>query len=407
MADKKHSLVKREYILPFVLVTALFFMWGFARSILDVLNKHFQDTLNITMAESSMIQVTTYLAYFLMAIPAGIFITRRGYRRGVVLGLLMFGTGALMFIPGELAGSFTVFLISLFVVGCGLVFLETAANPYITRLGDPATGAGRLNLAQSFNGLGCILAPAIVAPMLFSETSEASVAVPYSTMGVLVLVIALIFCFVKLPEMTSAEGKSSNSDSPMATIKYLLLNGGFMMGVAALFFYEIAEISINSFFINYVTADEWLTKSEAAVMLSFGGLGLFMLARVTGSLIMTRVAAEKVLTFCALGTVIGATLVICELDIASKVGLFLCYACEAIMFPTIFALTVRHVEPGSTKMASSLLMMTPLGGAVGTLLMGLVADWTTISLAFVVPLVGYLVVLFYTISVLRSRKVRL
>jgi FHS family L-fucose permease-like MFS transporter len=404
MAERKHSLVKHEYILPFVLVTALFFMWGFARSILDVLNKHFQDTLNISMTESAMIQVTTYLAYFAMAIPAGMYITRCGYRRGVVFGLLLFGIGSLLFIPGELIGSFYGFLVALFVVGCGLVFLETAANPYITRLGDPATGAGRLNLAQSFNGLGCIIAPALVAPMLFVESGEASVSLPYSIMGVAVLAIAMIFCRVKLPEINNKT--VGVKDSPGSALRFLLTNSGFMLGVSALFFYEISEISINSFFINYVTADEWLTPSEGALVLSLGGLGIFMLARVIGSLIMTRIAAEKVLTICAIGTVIGAAAVTLEIDTISKIGLFMCYAFEAIMFPTIFAITVRHVEPGLTKMASSILMMTPVGGAVGTLLMGFVADATTISIAFLVPLVGYIVVLCFAISVWRARSSR-
>ena len=154
-----HALVKKEYLLPFVLVTSLFFMWGFARAILDVLNKHFQEAMSISLAHSALIQVVFYLGYFIMAIPAGLFIARNGYRKGVVFGLLLFGIGSLMFIPGEYYMSFNFFLSSLFVIACGLVFLEIAANPYMTELGDSATAASRLNLAQSFNGLGCACAP--------------------------------------------------------------------------------------------------------------------------------------------------------------------------------------------------------------------------------------------------------
>ena len=150
MEKQRYALVKRNYLVPFVLVTSLFFLWGFAHAILDVLNKHFQEVLDITRTYSAMVQVLFYLGYFVMAVPAGLFITKYGYRRGVVLGLLLYGVGSLMFVPGEYWMSFEFFLLSLFVIACGLVFLETAANPYMTELGDRETAASRLNLAQSY-----------------------------------------------------------------------------------------------------------------------------------------------------------------------------------------------------------------------------------------------------------------
>ncbi len=153
------KLISRRYALPFALITTLFFLWGFARAILDVLNKHFQSELSISITRSTMIQTVTYLGYFLMAIPAGIMITRSGYRRGVVTGLICFGVGALMFIPGAAVMSFPLFLTALFIIGCGLAMLETAANPYAAELGARETAASRLNLTQSFNGLGCIMSP--------------------------------------------------------------------------------------------------------------------------------------------------------------------------------------------------------------------------------------------------------
>lgn len=396
---RKPSLVSRQYLVPFALVTMLFFIWGFARSILDVLNKHFQETMDITLTRSSMIQATTYVGYFLMAIPAGLFLTRYGYKRGVVLGLLVFALGAFLFIPCSMAGSFNFFLVALFIIGCGLVVLETAANPYITELGDKATGASRLNLAQSFNGLGCLLAPAIVAPVIFSNR-EGSVALPYTVMGVAVVLVALVFTRVKLPEI-GADDSVRKVDTRSA-LRQLLGNRRFMAGVAALFFYEISEISINSFFINYVTSDGWLDKTTAATVLSFGGLGLFMCARVVGSSIMSRVAAEKVLTVCAVMTVLGSLAVALNVGVVSKAGLFACYAFEAIMFPTVFALSVRGLGD-HTKLASSLLMMTPLGGAVGTFLMGLVADTTSMATSFLVPCAGYCVVLWFAVGVARRR----
>jgi FHS family L-fucose permease-like MFS transporter len=409
MAKPTASLVKREYLIPFILVTSLFFLWGFARSILDVLNKHFQESMDISISHSAMIQATTYVGYFLMAIPAGLIITRWGYRRGVVMGLLLFAIGSLLFIPSENLGSFNGFLVSLFIVGCGLVMLETSANPYITELGDKATGASRLNLAQSFNGLGCILAPAIMAPLLFSGDGHASIALPYSVMGVVVFGIAIVFSFIKLPEINNQkENKAEETSAPdavgqsaTATIKYLLRNRGFMLGVAALFFYEIAEISINSFFINYVTADGWMSLQTAPVVLSFGGLGLFMVARVFGSWIMSKIQAERVLFVCAVGAVLGALLVTCDLGLLSKAGLFACYAFEAIMFPTIFAICVKGLGP-ATKLASSFLMMSPLGGAVGALAMGYMAEHVSVSASFLVPTIGYLVVLLFTLHALSA-----
>lgn len=392
------QLVKKQYLLPFILITSLFFMWGFARAVLDVLNKHFQETLSISITQSTLIQTTTYLGYFLMALPAGIIITRRGYRFGVVMGLLLFGLGALIFIPGEHLMSFPVFLGALFVIGCGLVMLETAANPYATELGDPATGASRLNLAQSFNGLGCILAPVIVGGFLFSGEGN-SVALPYSIMGVAVLAVALFFTRMKLPEIQQAPA-SGKDEAPMTireTIKWLWSRRRFRIGVIALFCYEIAEISINSLFINYATSDGWMDKTEASFVLSFGALGLFMLARVAGSWVMSRVRAEKVLLICAVMTVIGALAVVANIGAISKAGVFVCYAFEAIMFPTIFAITIVGVGSAS-KIASSFLMMTPLGGAVGTFLMGFVADATSMSTAFIVPAAGYAFVLLYAVA---------
>lgn len=400
----KPRLIGRNYLLPFILITSLFFMWGFARAILDVLNKHFQESLDISIVDSTMVQATTYVAYALMALPAGIFISRYGYRRGVVLGLLLFGLGALSFIPGEMLGSFGVFLGSLFVIGCGLAILETAANPYAAELGDPATAASRLNLAQSFNGLGCILGPVLVGGFLFSGDGDASISLPYSLMGVIVLAVALVFTRVKLPEIKSAGSEPAGEALGIgATIKGLWSSTRFRVGVFALFCYEVAEISINSLFINYVTDDGWMDKMTATWVLSFGALGLFMVARVVGSSVMKFIRAEKVLTFCAVMTVAGAAVVALDLGLVSHIALFVCYAFEAIMFPTIFAMTISGCGR-STKIASSFLMMTPLGGAVGTWLMGLIASSTSMSTAFIVPAIAYCAVLAYGLMTLSDLR---
>ena len=397
---KAHALVKKEYLLPFVLVTSLFFMWGFARAILDVLNKHFQEALGISLAHSAMIQVMFYLGYFIMAIPAGLFIARNGYRKGGVFGLLLFGIGSLLFIPGEYFMSFNFFLFSLFVIACGLVFLETAANPYMTELGDRETAASRLNLAQSFNGLGCACAPLLVGMMLFSEGQEANLSFPYMMMGIVVLVVALIFSRVQLPEITHAEDAVQTETT--ASKKGVWSNKLFVFGISALFCYEIAEISINSFFINYVVDDGWMNALDAAKLLSVAGLGLFMCGRFLGSWIMRFVRAEKFLLICAIGTVVATAMVVMNLGMVSFVSLILIYLFEAIMFPTIFAICLRGLG-NNTKRASSYLMMTPIGGAVGPLLMGTVGDMTSMSFSFIVPLISYMVVLAYALKVVRIR----
>ncbi|MDE6842837.1 MAG: MFS transporter, partial [Muribaculaceae bacterium] len=340
--------------------TTLFFMWGFARSVLDVLNKHFQEALDISLSHSTMIQASTYVAYALMALPAGIIITRWGYRRGVVLGLLLFAAGAFLFIPGASATSFNLFLLALFIIGCGLAVLETAANPYAAELGDPSTAASRLNLAQSFNGLGCILGPVTVGGFLFAGEGG-SVAVPYTVMGAIVLIMAVVFSRVDLPEINISGDTDTAEPTIGESIKALWANSNFRLGLLALFCYEIAEIAINSLFINYATSGDWLDKMTATTVLSFGALGLFMLARIAGSAVMSRIDARKVLSACAVMTVLGSLAVTAHLGTVSHIGVFVCYAFEAIMFPTIFAMTISGTGRHS-KIASSFLMMTPLGG---------------------------------------------
>ena len=395
----KTKLTDRRYVVPFVLITTLFFLWGFARAILDVLNKHFQDELHISITQSSLIQVTTYLGYFLMAIPAGLFIRRYGYRYGVVFGLVLFGLGSLAFIP---AATFAAFLGALFVIGCGLTFLETAANPYVTELGPRQTASSRLNLSQTFNGMGCFMATLLVGGFLFREDGGSTdVSVPYAIMGVLVLAIALIFTRVELPEITQAhpsppEGRDVKL--PDASCNQTSLPSGglgwaFRFGLLALLSYEVAEISINSYFVNFVTGTGWMSKLDASRVVSLA-LVIFMLGRFLGSWIMRSLRAERMLLWCAVGTVVCMVLTMLNLGTLSLVALIANYLFEAIMFPTIFSLSVSGLTSAQKKRASSLLMMTPIGGC-GFLLMGWLADNTNPFLPFIIPLIGFAVVLAY------------
>ena len=392
MSSQQNKITDRKYLVPFVLITLLFFLWGFARAILDVLNKHFQNALHISITHSSLIQVTTYLGYFLMAIPAGIFINRYGYRRGVVFGLILFGVGSLMFIPGAAMGSFYAFLLCLFIIGCGLVFLETAANPYVTELGAKETATSRLNLSQSFNGLGSLFATFCIGQFLFNNTDEGgNVAVPYTILGILVLVIALVFSRVHLPEIKHEETEEDQADGSNIG-KLFKHHGMFVFGLLALLCYEIAEISINSYFINFVTGMHWMTDRTASLVLTVA-LAFFMVGRFLGSWVMRYIKATTALFICAIGSVVCIGLVLCDLGKASLIALIANYLFEAIMFPTIFAIALMGLG-NLTKSASSLLMMTPIGGC-GFLLMGLIADRTHVVLPFVVPFVSFLIVLAF------------
>ena len=392
MLSQQNKITDRKYLVPFVLITLLFFLWGFARAILDVLNKHFQNALHISITHSSLIQVTTYLGYFLMAIPAGIFINRYGYRRGVVFGLILFGVGSLMFIPGAAMGSFYAFLLCLFIIGCGLVFLETAANPYVTELGAKETATSRLNLSQSFNGLGSLFATFCIGQFLFNNTDEGgNVAVPYTILGILVLVIALVFSRVHLPEIKHEETEEDQADGSNIG-KLFKHHGMFVFGLLALLCYEIAEISINSYFINFVTGMHWMTDRTASLVLTVA-LAFFMVGRFLGSWVMRYIKATTALFICAIGSVVCIGLVLCDLGKASLIALIANYLFEAIMFPTIFAIALTGLG-NLTKSASSLLMMTPIGGC-GFLLMGLIADRTHVVLPFVVPFISFLIVLAF------------
>lgn len=402
-----------RYKFTFILVTSLFFLWGFARSVLDVLNKHFQETLNVSIAHSMLIQASTYAAYALTAIPAGILITRYGYRYGIVGGLLLFAAGSFLFIPAAQVGTFGLFLAALFVIGCGLAFLETSANPYISRLGPPRSAASRLNISQAFNGLGCILGPITVGSFLFT-VKGAKIDIPYSIMGVVVLALAFVFCKVRLPEL----GNDGNPESLAkereeeggfgVSCRRLWRNRTFIAGFITLFCYEMAEIGINSIFINYATSDGWLDKVSATAILSIGALGLFMLARVVGGAIMSKVSPVKVLLVCGIGAMAGSLLITFSGNMLGHAGIFACYAFEAIMFPTVFAITISAAGEDA-KTASAFMMMTPLGGAMGAWLMGNAASLVSSSSAFFIPAIGYAVVViyaFYRLGVNRRLKNR-
>lgn len=397
MANTKPGLFRtadgKNYLWPFVLVTSLFFLWGLAHSILDVLNKHFQETMEgVGKTESALVQAVMYGGYFVMALPAGQIIKRYGYRAGVITGLLLYGIGALLFIPGGQLLSFPFFLFSLFVIGCGLTCLETSANPYVTVLGNAEGAARRINLSQSFNGLGGIVGPLIGGHFAFAVGADkGSIAIPYAIIGVVVLCVALVFAQVKLPEV-QADGVAQ-TESAHATDS-LWQHRNFVYGLIALFLYVAAQTGINSFFINYVTEHASVSNVNASLLLGFGGMGLFMVGRMGGSWLMLRVRAERVLLYCAVGATLAMAVLLSGAGVAGVAAFMLCYLCESIMFPTIFALALKGVGQ-HTKRASSFLIMSIVGGAIAPVLMGLIADHASMAMAFIVPLCCFVVIAAY------------
>ena len=440
MSIKKPSLIHNprggSYLMPFILVTSLFFLWGFAHSLLDVLNKHFQEILGVSKAQSGLVQAAVYGGYFLMAIPAGIFMKKFGYKKGILLGLLLYAGGAFLFYPAIHIQTFWEFLVALFIIALGLTCLETAANPYSTVLGPPERSAQRLNLSQSFNGLGWVAGPIIGSLIILATTAGenkfASLAIPYIGIGIIVLLVALLFFITRLPEIDEAvleraEIKEINEDTAKTAYKSLLHHPHFVFAVIAQFFYVAAQTGINSFFINYVTDvyhhipsgrvpgsgimeqitglvsrfnpgitdPEKLLNTTAGLMLSFS-FGLFMIGRFIGSLLLTWIKPDRLLGLYAILCVLLAGLVMTGAGMAGIIALCLIYLFMSIMFPTIFALGLRSMGR-HTRRASSFLVMAIVGGAVFTPIMGLIADYSSMKIGFVVPLVCFVVVFLFAV----------
>ncbi len=405
--SNRQKLVYEGFLVPFVLITSLFFLWGFAHGCLDVLNKHFQELLNMSKAKSAFVQFVFYGGYFFMAIPAGILMQKVGYKKGIIFGLLVFAGGAFLMLPATLVQTFGSFLFCLFVIACGLTCLETAANPYTTVLGPPEFGERRINFSQSFNGLGWIAGPLVGGMLIFSENVNtnrfASIALPYMLIGTLVLIVALLFWRIKFPAIREEEHEKD--DESTGRLKDLLKYPHFVLAVVAQFLYVAAQTGVNSFFINYVTEEiPTLTNQQAAQILGFGGMGLFWLGRFTGSTVFMRIVRpNRLLAFYAIVNVITMTLVVAGLGWTSVVSLFSTYFFMSVMFPTIFALGIKGLGP-LTKKGSSILVMSIVGGALIPVLMGRIADVSSMALGFIVPLVCFVFIVYYGISGYKVRK---
>jgi FHS family L-fucose permease-like MFS transporter len=394
--SKRQKLVTHGFIIPFILVTSLFFLWGFAHSLLDVLNKHFQDILGITKARSGWVQAALYGGYAVMAIPAGMIMNRFGYKKGIIFGLLTYAAGAFLFMPAAHIQTFEFTLFCLFVIACGLTCLETAANPFSTVLGPKDTSAQRLNLSQSFNGLGWIMGPAIGGLLILGGDGKdpnkfASMTLPYMIIGTLVLLVAILFMLTKMPEIHEGE---FDAHGDKGKYRDLLKYPHFKYAVVSQFLYVAAQTGINSFFINYVTETmPQFGNEKAAYLLSLGFI-FFMVGRFSGSVMMTWFKPNQMLALYASVNVLAMVFVILGLGWLSLIAIYFTYFCMSIMFPTIFALGIKDLG-GLTKKGSSFLVMMVAGGAVCPMFMGWIADISRMAIGFIVPLICFAFIIFF------------
>jgi FHS family L-fucose permease-like MFS transporter len=461
MATKKSMFVTedgRNVVFTFVLVSSLFLLWGFLNGMIDVMDKHFQDELGLTKAQSAWVQFAHYLGYFLMSVPAGWLATKLGYKGGIIAGLLIVAVGGFSFIPatevnamvhqGRVSANtaFVAFLTGVCIIATGLTFLETIANPYTTVLGDQRYAATRINLAQSCNGIGWIFGPIVGSMFFYSKdalgrsTGSETLYIPYVTVAVVVLVLAVIFWFASVPDIRTQDDYHLDDATPGASHS-IWSHPHFVMAVVAQFFYVAAQAGIFSFFINYMTAEVppipaawnaalteaaqnagflrgWLSgwfhttgngvlalSDKGASNLASFGFVCFLIGRFTGAGLLRRFAAHKILGLYGALNVLVTLLVFFKLGWLSVACVFLSYFFMSIMFPTIFALGIFGLGARAKK-ASAFIVMAIMGGAILPKLMGYVADQSDMSRSFIVPMACFAVVAFYGFNWSRYSKAR-
>lgn len=402
----------KKYLVPFILVVCLFFLWGMAHNLDSILIPHLKKACDLNNRQSTLIDTSVFMAYFLMAIPAGIILKKWGYKASMIIGLLVFAIGAFLFVPAANQLSYTTFLVALFIIGCGLTILETSANPYAAVLGDPAKATSRLNLAASFNGLAAMVAPFIGSMFILSGKSytqeelaamtdvsrnsyfmeeAASVKMPYIILGAVLLVIAIIFYFVNLPEVKTKSTDGEAKGSFFGALRHRHLR----WAVIAQFFYVGAQVCVTSFFIRMAQQGGGFDEKTAAYYLAIYGL-LFTVGRFAGTAILQFISSHKLLSIYA------AIAVLLSMVAIFGNGAYVVYALGAIgffmsiMFPTIFALGIEGIGD-DTKPGSSWLIMSIVGGAILPYAMGTLIDFNNdnIQIGYSIPLVCYLIILYF------------
>lgn len=401
---------KQSYLVPFILVTALFFLWAFLHNINPILIPHLKKACELTDTQSALIDTAVYIGYFLMALPAGLLMHKYGYKKGILVGLILYAVGALLFVPAAAERNYLLFLTALFIIASGATFLETVANPYITKLGDPATSEQRLNFAQSFNGVGAFVAPIIggqfilsgiehskeelsaMSPEVLTQylNSEAStIKLPYIVIAVIVLIVAALFFVAKIPDFKAEEGEEEHKFS-----LNIFRHSHVTWAVIAQLFYVGAQVCVGSFFIRFSRQVMDMPEKEAATWWTFAMVG-FMAGRFAGTFLMKYIKASKLLSIYAL---INILLLIVAIKGTGSLAVYAVATVPffmSIMFPTIFALGIKDLgEEG--KIASSFIVMAIVGGAIFPLIMGMISDATSsMQKAYIVPLLCFVVVFLF------------
>jgi len=400
-----------NWLFPFILVTSLFFFWGFVHNLDPILIPHLRKSFRLNDLQSSLIDSSVFIAYFAMALPAGYVMRKYGYKSGIVGGLLLFALGCFLFLPAADTHQYIYFLGALFIIASGLTFLETAANPYATIIGPPETATRRLNFAQSFNGLAAMVAPIIGGQFILSGTemsdeayaklspealnnyltTEAqSVKMPYLILGILVLLVAVLFMVSKLPDVKEGDDNAAGNN-PLKAFRHRHLT----WAVVAQFFYVGAQVCVGSFFIKMARTGAGMDEKTAAQYLGWGYGAAFMLGRFVGTFLMGRFASEKLLSAYALINIVLSAVAIFGSGIVVVYALIAIAFFMSIMFPTIFSLGIKDVG-ADTKMASSLIVMSIVGGALLPPVLGVISDATgSIQNGYIVPLLCFVVVFLF------------
>ncbi len=414
-----------NYAFLFLLVSSLFLVWGVCNGMIDILNKHFQDSLHISKMQSAFVQFANYMGYFFMAIPSGLLARRFGYKGAIIIGLGLVAAGAFWFIPATHIGTYWSFLMGLFILAAGLTCLETVANPYTTVLGATSSSAVRINLAQSGNGVGWMIGPVLGGMFVLSSTGEANTSnadlyKPYLIVGVVVALLTLVFVVAKVPDIRAEEECQPSGNGIATGVKPLFKRWHFVLAIAAQFFYVAAQTGVFSYFVNYIHSDtpalsESLAKSLPANMtaltdgayhitdrgagelLSFGAFGLFLLGRITGSFALRLFRAHSMLALYSFANVVMMILTMLPLGWWSVFGLFMSFFLMSITYPTIFALGI-HGLGEQTKRAASYIVMSIVGGAIMPLFMGWLADNCGMRFGFLMPLICFVIIGAYSLA---------
>jgi FHS family L-fucose permease-like MFS transporter len=414
------SAANKKWLFPFILVTSLFFFWGFVHNLDPILIPHLRKAFNLTDLESSLIDSSVFIAYFVMALPAGYIMRKYGYKSGIMIGLVLFGIGSILFVPAANSLQYIYFLGALFVIACGLTFLETAANPYVTILGPSETATKRLNFSQSFNGLAAFIAPAYIGPMILSGKNltqpqmdamapaelhtyvleeAASVKMPYLILGLIILAVALVFYFTNMPDVKDEDKEVADGASFAGALKSMRLR----WGILAQFFYVGAQVCVGSFFIKMATTSAGLEEGTAAKYLGFYGLA-FMIGRFAGTFFMQYIKPRKLLIIYAIINILLSILAIVGTGMIVVYTLIAVAFFMSIMFPTIFSMGIDGLGH-NTKIGSSLIVMSIVGGALLPPVLGFISDVTgSIQNGYVVPLTCFSVILLFAFNGHKTNK---